>query len=59
MWVVMRVQDWKIYPTRVLGLEVVVDPGKSTGYLPIYATKEDAEAEFPDGPFAQVQEIQS
>jgi len=57
MWIVMRMQDFEFEPSRVMGLAVKIDSGKMIGYLPVYATREDAEAEYPDGPFAQVREF--
>ena len=57
MWIVMRMQDFEFEPSRVMGLAVKIDSGKMIGYLPVYATREDAKADFPDGPFAEVREI--
>ena len=53
MWVVMKMQDFELEPSRVMGLAVKIDSGKMIGY----ATREDAETDFPAGPFAEVRKF--
>ena len=61
MWIVMRVQPFDLeqdpgpFPFPI---EVQLDIGKKIGYLPVYETREDAEAEYPNGPFGQIAEVQ-
>ena len=56
MWVVMRIQPFEVEPTN-FPLPISVDARKMKGYLPVYETMEDAKAEFPDGPFGEIQYI--
>ena len=47
MWVVMRLQD----------AEIMIDEETTIGVLPVYATKEEAEAAFPGEPIVEVREV--
>lgn len=42
----------------VLGTAVVFDWGKMVGILPVYETKEDALADFPDGPVVEIRSME-
>lgn len=58
-WIVMRVQKFDLVQDKGnLIVQVNLDSGLMSGYLPVYDTKEDAEAEYPDGPFGQIREIE-
>ena len=53
-WVVLTVQDWDFEPARIGLIPVEVDCGKMCGYLPVYATEEEARQEFPESKYIQV-----
>lgn len=56
MFVVMKIQDFD-FESLNFPLPVTVDKGKMIGFLPVYATEEDALAEFPDAKLVAVQEV--
>ena len=56
MFVVMRVQKFEIEPRTSLDIEVGINAGKMVGYLPVYKTREDALADFPDSQLIEVKE---
>lgn len=61
MWIVARLQkfeDFELVDSR-LPWPVTINPGSMIGFLGVYATKEDAEKDYPDGPFAQIEFIKS
>jgi len=60
MWIVLRVQEFTVEqkgPLRI-PFPVELDFGPMVGYLPVYTTLEDAKTDFPNGPFAEVREVQ-
>lgn len=57
MWVVLQLQNFKDFEIKKgvrLPFPIVIDPEKMIGYLPVYETREDALADYPD---EQLQEI--
>ena len=49
LWLVMNVQSWKHFElSQPLPFKVDIDPGSCIGYLPVYASREQAEADYPD-----------
>ena len=56
MYVVMRVQNFKVEPVGAFPIPVSIDPGKMKGYLPVYATREDALADFPNAELVEIKE---
>ena len=60
MIVVMRVRKpefEQVGPFR-WPINFEVNLGRAIGYLPVYATLEDARADYPDGPFQEVALLQ-
>ena len=53
MFVVMLVQDFEFEPVN-FPLPVHVDNGKMAGFLPVYETREDALADYPDAELAEI-----
>lgn len=39
-------------------IPVSVSAGPMVGYLPVYETREDAEREYPDGPFMRLRQVE-
>lgn len=56
MFVVLVLQDFEVVGT--LRFPVKLDFAPMVGYLPVYATREDAEREFPGHPVAEIREAQ-
>ena len=55
MWVVARLQKFSDFELSAKVIPpITIDPGKMVGYLAVYATQEDAEADWPDGPFYKI-----
>lgn len=58
MFVVLRVQHFELEPAPgqplFLPFPVVVDPQKMVGYLPVYETREDALADFPNAELVEI-----
>ena len=56
MWVVLNFQHFEVEQQGPLRLPVPVklDFKPMIGYLPVYATREAAEKEFPDSPRAEI-----
>lgn len=58
MIVVMRLQSWDTLACDNLG-GLRMDKGSvpgTVGFLPVYADRASAEKDYPDGPFAEIQE---
>jgi hypothetical protein len=57
MIVVMKIQKFEFEQAGEyrIPFPVTFDLGKMLGYLPVYETREDAEKDYPDGPFATVE----
>ncbi len=59
--VVMRLKHWDTLEVNTF-LPLQVTPDRSAlpgiGYLIVYASRADAEADYPEGPFAEIQEAQ-
>jgi len=56
MFVVLKIQDFEL-DTKAFPLPVRIEKGKMVGYLPVYATKEDALADYPNAKLAEVEKI--
>ena len=56
MIVVMKVQDFELEQTGPyrLNIPIVLNFRPMIGYLPVYASLEDAKRDFPDGPFQEI-----
>ena len=56
MWIVARLQKFSDFAQSPgsIPFPITIDAGKMVGYLAVYATREDAEADWPDGPFAEI-----
>ncbi len=58
MFVVCKVQDFEFEPSpknrSAFPVEIKVDKGKMVGYLPVYETKEDALADYPDAKLMEI-----
>lgn len=52
MWLVMRVRKWEFEGP----VPIRIDAGKSIGYVAVYDTLADAQAEYPQGPFTEVKD---
>ena len=62
MWVVLKVQPFEveqIEDSYRFPYPFTVDMKPMIGYLPVYATREDALKEFPDAPLAQIEEAKT
>jgi len=57
MTAVMRMQRWDGWRIDRLGDVAVNGPG--IGFIPVYATEEEALRDFPDGPFARMRLCES
>jgi hypothetical protein len=51
MWVVMRVARWDFEPISHIPCKMVTT---MAGYLPVYDTMEEAQKDYPDGPFKEI-----
>lgn len=51
MIAVMRLRKFEFEP--VMGFEAVYK-GPEVGFLPVFATREDAKREYPNGPFVEI-----
>jgi len=58
MIVVMKLQDFEFEPINSL-LPVKIDKGKMVGYLPVYASMDDAESEFPGAKYMEAHEVEN
>jgi len=63
MWVVMIPQRWDSFDqshASVAGIpiEIKIDQGRMSYFLPVYDTLEDAQADFPEGPIKPIQFIE-
>ena len=56
MIVVMKLQDFEFEAVNCL-LPFKVDAGKMVGYLPVYASRDDAESEFPGAKYMEAHEF--
>ena len=56
MFVVCRIQDFEF--ESPLPIPIKVNMGKMLGYLPIYATREDALTDFPNAQLAEIREVE-
>ena len=59
MWVVLRLQEFAVEvkgPLR-FPFPIEMDFKPMIGYLPVYATREAALAEFPGGPLSEVRAV--
>ena len=59
--VVMRVQPFEVEQTGPIRLPIpiVVETGKLIGYLPTYENLEDAKADYPEGPYVHIMEMEA
>ena len=57
MFVVLRMQDFEFEPVN-FPLPIKVEKGKMIGFLPVYETKEDALADYPNAKTLEVREVQ-
>lgn len=55
MWVVLRLTEIKVNqaPGMSIPMTAELDTGKIIGFLPVYKTREDARADFPDAPLQE------
>ena len=59
MWVVMRLRKFSDFEcTPPIRWSISIDPGKVMGFLGVYTTREDAEVDYPDGPFQEITEVE-
>ena len=55
MWVVCKLQEFEF--DSPLPLEVKVDAGNMVGYLPVYASADEALVDFPGAKLMPIREV--
>ncbi len=63
MFVVMKIQPFKLEqsPDNIyrIPVEIKIEPGKMVGYLPVYDTREDALADYPNANLTEIREVKA